>query len=413
MSPTLWAARWLRTNSRLGDATPWAAVGAIGGALISSSASKSAADGQTDAANRATDIEWDMYNQTRTDNLPFMQTGYSANDLINMLMGVAPTGPGTSGTSSTTKAPTLSDYGALRKSLLPKYTSQQQVGMGDNMDVASVIDEAGLQKAIEAQMAKEQQAYQQFQSQQAAVKAGQATPGSTNPLFGSLMKQYTPENMLSDPGYQFRQDEMGKAVERSAAARGGLYSGATAKELQDRSAGVAAQGYSDDWNRYETGKGNMLNALLGISGRGQTAIGNVNSAGQGYAGAAGNNLMNSANAQGAAGMNNAVLWSNTGNQLASMWGRRQPTAPSMASSSGGWGTGDMYGNEDQGMYFSDRRLKTNIRRIGTTPRGYARYSWDWIDGGSGEGVIAQEVQAIDPSAVAEIDGFLAVDYGKI
>jgi hypothetical protein len=381
---------------------------AIGGALIGSQASKSAAGKQSDAANRATDIEWDMYNQTRTDNLPFMQTGYSANDLINMLMGVAPTsGAATAGVT----APKLTDYNALRAQLLPQYTTK-----GDHIEggfYQETVDEAALQKAIEAQMAKEQQAYQQFQSQQAAIKSGQATTGSENPLYGSLMKQYTPENMLSDPGYKWRMDQMQDQVQSSAAARGGLYSGATAKALQENAAGIAAQGYGDDWNRYETGKGNMLNALLGISGRGQTAVGNVSSAGQGYAGAAGNNLMNAANAQGAAGMNNAVIWGNTGNQLASMWGRRQPTAPSMASSSGGWGTGDMYGNQDQGMFYSDRRLKINIRPIGRTARGSTIYAWDWKTGGSGRGVIAQEVAHIPGAVHDDADGILMVDYSKV
>jgi len=369
---------------------------AIGGALIGSQASKSAAGKQSDAANRATDIEWDMYNQTRTDNLPFMQTGYSANDLINMLMGVAPTsGAATAGVT----APKLTDYNALRAQLLPQYTTK-----GDHIEggfYQETVDEAALQKAIEAQMAKEQQAYQQFQSQQAAIKSGQATPGSENPLYGSLMKQYTPENMLSDPGYKWRMDQMQDQVQSSAAARGGLYSGATAKALQENAAGIAAQGYGDDWNRYETGKGNMLNALLGISGRGQTAVGNVSSAGQGYAGAAGNNLMNSANAQGAAGLNNAVLWSNTGNQLASMWGRKN-TTPAAGTD-----------QDVLGMFYSDARLKTNIRPIGRTARGNTIYAWDWKTGGSGRGVIAQEVAHIPGAVHDDADGILMVDYSKV
>ena len=45
------------------------------------------------------------------------------------------------------------------------------------------------------------------------------------------------------PGYQFARNEALNAVERSAAARGGLASGNTLTALQDRAAGLANQNY--------------------------------------------------------------------------------------------------------------------------------------------------------------------------
>ena len=64
--------------------------------------------------------------------------------------------------------------------------------------------------------------------------------------------------------------------------------------------------------------------------------------------------------------------------------------------------------------FSDIRLKTDITRIGLSPKGYPWYRFRYIWGGPlQEGVMAQEVQAIDPSAVTTIGGFLAVDYSKV
>lgn len=64
---------------------------------------------------------------------------------------------------------------------------------------------------------------------------------------------------------------------------------------------------------------------------------------------------------------------------------------------------------------SDRRLKTNIRSTGKkSPRGYTLYSYDLFGVYPTEGVMAQEVQAVDPSAVVELaTGFLAVDYSKV
>lgn len=62
------------------------------------------------------------------------------------------------------------------------------------------------------------------------------------------------------PGYQFRMDEGVKGLDRSAAARGRLNSGAQDKALIRYSQGVA----SDEW-------GNYTNALRSMAGIGQTA----------------------------------------------------------------------------------------------------------------------------------------------
>ena len=64
--------------------------------------------------------------------------------------------------------------------------------------------------------------------------------------------------------------------------------------------------------------------------------------------------------------------------------------------------------------FSDQRLKKNINRIGTRKDGLGVYEFDYIWGGARQiGLMAQEVQAVYPDAVSEIDGFLAVDYSKV
>tara|TARA_R110000764_G_scaffold107705_7_gene193540 strand:- start:226 stop:2604 length:2379 start_codon:yes stop_codon:yes gene_type:complete len=70
---------------------------------------------------------------------------------------------------------------------------------------------------------------------------------------------------------------------------------------------------------------------------------------------------------------------------------------------------------------SDKRLKTNIRKIDTL-KGINFYQWDWNEEGLRVGadqyptfgVIAQEVQKTHPEAVvAGIDGYLMVNYGMI
>lgn len=63
------------------------------------------------------------------------------------------------------------------------------------------------------------------------------------------------------------------------------------------------------------------------------------------------------------------------------------------------------------VFFSDRRMKTNIRRIGKTDQGDNLYRWDWRDGsGSSVGVMADEV----PDRVfMHPSGYLMVDYSEI
>lgn len=60
---------------------------------------------------------------------------------------------------------------------------------------------------------------------------------------------------------------------------------------------------------------------------------------------------------------------------------------------------------------SDRRVKKHIKRIGTADNGLPLYSFQYISGGPTiVGVMAQDVQEVNPGAVHDIDGVLHVDY---
>lgn len=76
-------------------------------------------------------------------------------------------------------------------------------------------------------------------------------------------------------------------------------------------------------------------------------------------------------------------------------------------------TGDMLGGLTSlaGMYFSDRRVKRNVRRIGTHPRGFGIYRYSYIgERGMRVGVIAQDVARHVPAAVVSDGGVLKVNY---
>ena len=84
-------------------------------------------------------------------------------------------------------------------------------------------------------------------------------------------------DLAQDPGYAFRLAEGQKALERSAAARGGLLSGATLRGTQRFGQELASQEYQNAYNRALT----QYNTLANLAGVGQTtASGMASQAGQ-------------------------------------------------------------------------------------------------------------------------------------
>lgn len=64
------------------------------------------------------------------------------------------------------------------------------------------------------------------------------------------------------------------------------------------------------------------------------------------------------------------------------------------------------------LAISDRRLKSNIVRVGEHPLGIGIYEYD-IFGERQRGVMADEVEKVRPEAVVEIGGFKHVNYGML
>jgi len=63
---------------------------------------------------------------------------------------------------------------------------------------------------------------------------------------------------------------------------------------------------------------------------------------------------------------------------------------------------------------SDRRLKENIRRIGTTASGLPLYRYNFKGSDEVEiGVMADEVEQVRPQAVVQVGAYKAVDYSQI
>jgi len=113
--------------------------------------------------------------------------------------------------------------------------------------------------------------------------------------------EFTPAQFLAnqDPGYAFRMSEGMKALERSAAARGGLLSGASMKGIQRYGQDLASQEYQNAFNRYQAARSGTLNPLQSLAGVAQSS---ANTLGQ-QAGALGqqlgSNIIGAGNAQAA------------------------------------------------------------------------------------------------------------------
>lgn len=67
-----------------------------------------------------------------------------------------------------------------------------------------------------------------------------------------------------------------------------------------------------------------------------------------------------------------------------------------------------------GLLMSDIRVKTDIRRVGKTDGGLPVYTFRYKAGGPVQmGVMAQEVEKVNPAAVHEIGGVKHVDYAEV
>ena len=126
-----------------------------------------------------------------------------------------------------------------------------------------------------------------------------------------LSMNYTPFGMnqfQQDPGYAFRLSEGMKALDRTAASRGGLLSGATLKGAQRYGQDLGSQEYMNAFNRYQTERNAQLNPLQSLAGLGQTSTNTLTNAagqmGQNYATGYGN--VGQARASGYVGGTNAL-----------------------------------------------------------------------------------------------------------
>jgi hypothetical protein len=173
----------------------WVAGATVVSSLVGARTAKSAAQTQVAAADRAAELQREMFEQTRADQAPYREAGYNALATLQRTAGNVP--------------------GAFK------------FGAGD---------------------------YQ------------------------------------ADPGYAFRLAEGQKALDRQAAARGGLISGGALRAAQRFGQEMGSQEFGNAYNRALTGyntdvarENQLYNRQAALAGIGQTATNLVGQAGQNYA----------------------------------------------------------------------------------------------------------------------------------
>jgi hypothetical protein len=192
-----------------------------------------------------------------------------------------------------------------------------------------------------AQDAQERMFERQVELQEPWRQAGIGALNKLIPL--TDYTKFGTEQFQQDPGYAFRLSEGMKALDRTAAARGGLLSGATLKGAERYGQDMASQEYQNAFNRYQTERAAQLNPLQSLAGVGQTAAGTLTNAAGAFGAQTGQNLQDigTARASGYLGGSNALSsaigqagqmyqYGQRTNALAGMYGNTYPNQFSLA-----------------------------------------------------------------------------------
>lgn len=157
---------------------------------------------------------------------------------------------------------------------------------------AAAAQSAAMQGQISNQQMALQREQLEYQKQLQAPyrQAGEQALNKLIPL--SDYEKFGMDQYKEDPGYAFRLAEGQKALDRQAAARGGLISGGALKAATRYGQEMGSQEYTNAFNRYQTERAAQLQPLQSLAGVGQTAAQTLGGAGQamtaGMTGALGN-----------------------------------------------------------------------------------------------------------------------------
>lgn len=267
-----------------------AVAGPVLGGLLGGDASEDAANTQAASADRATQLQKEMFDRQVELQSPFRQAGLAANNKLLELMGLQ--NPEFMRTTGQTDAATLD-------AIYQRYLGRSpDANAGGWMSQSPTAVARGIMESAEFKARSPEQ-------QRAAALGSQGSNGE----FGSLMRRFSMSDFEADPGYAFRMKEGLAGVESGAAARGGLLSGAAQKALQKYGQGLASQEYGNAYNRFTADQTNQYNRLAGLVNTGQGATNQASNAAANFGQQAGANAIGAGNAiaSGQIGQANALV----------------------------------------------------------------------------------------------------------
>lgn len=217
---------------------------------------------------------------------------------------------------------TSSIWGPLITSLASLYGGSQAAQASER---AAEITGAAANRAIDLQ---ERMYREGLERQQPFYQAGVNALTQLQQRTGAMPPAFTGQvDLTRDPGYAFRLSEGLKGLERSAAARGGLMSGATGKALTRFGQEAASQEYQNAYNRALTEynalrqrESEEYNRLSGLAGTGGTTAQQIGVAGQQMASNVGNIGMQQGTTQGNALMAGAAARQSAYGNVGKAWG---------------------------------------------------------------------------------------------
>jgi hypothetical protein len=306
---------------------PWSFIVPAAISLFSGSqqadAAESAAGVAGAASDRATALQKQMFDRQMAGQEPYRQAGLAGQNRLMELLGLRmPAQAGGGGVG----APYMRSDAELRNALAGQFTSgpgQAEVGReGGMMPTAGGIDEAGLSRAMAAARQGDQNAMNNYQPPQSAA-TGQSAD------FGRYARDFSMADFQQDPGYAFRLSEGQKALDRSAAARGGLISGGALRAATRFGQDLGSLEYTNAFNRYQTNRSNQLNPLGSLMTLGQNAAANQGASMGTYGTNVGNAYMGQGDIQGNAMLAGAQARSSSYGDIANRYGRTNPNFSNM------------------------------------------------------------------------------------
>lgn len=277
----------------VGWAAAGAAVAGLGAAAMQADAAKDAARTQQGGAAYAADVQRDMFDISRQQQQPFMQTGYAANDVLSRLMGLAPTAgrslPSNMSAGSTGWQSSWDENNGrlVGDTYLPADVELKDVGGGWSEVWRPGEGRVGTLRPGGKNGQFINDTNWQM-PQPGATQSGESLTGAaigedgyaadnTGLPTGFLTQLFTPEAFKAgmDPGYQWRQQQGAQGVMNTAAAGSGSLSGPALRALMQANQGMASQEYGAAFDRFNTQQGNIFQRLTSMSGMGQNAAAGV------------------------------------------------------------------------------------------------------------------------------------------